>query len=202
MSYDIPIPDGEYTVNLYFAELSFGATGGGSGGVGSRVFDVRVEGQLVEDNLDVFAEVGADAMLIKAHMVAVAGEVLDIDFSSLGDDGGERHPIINAIEILDSNNGGSGKSIIDRKQGDNGMSLYPHQVSDFVTVSFEKPMEIQQILVFDMTGRLVKSYNPNEIRAGEGYTSDANLYQQGAYIIIMIDNKGVNFQKQMIVRRE
>jgi len=82
------------------------------------------------------------------------------------------------------------------------MSLYPNQVSDFVTVSFEKPTEIQQILVFDMIGRLVKSYNPNEIRAGEGYTIDANLYQQGAYIIKMIDNTGVNFQKQMIVRRE
>ncbi len=100
MSYEIPILDGEYTVKLYFAELWFGATGGGSGGVGSRVFDVILEGQLAEDNLDVFAEVGADAMLMKSHVVTVSGGTLNIDFDSRDIVGGERHPIINAIEIV------------------------------------------------------------------------------------------------------
>ncbi|TMM55868.1 BspA family leucine-rich repeat surface protein [Maribacter algarum] len=100
MSYDIPLEDGEYTVNLYFAELWFGATGGGSGGAGSRVFDVSIEGQLAEDNLDVYAEAGADTMLMKSHTVTVTGGVLDIDFDSRDEVGGERHPIINAIEIL------------------------------------------------------------------------------------------------------
>ncbi|MEP3210725.1 MAG: BspA family leucine-rich repeat surface protein [Maribacter sp.] len=100
MSYDIPLEDGEYIVNLYFAELWFGATGGGPGGVGSRVFDISIEGQLAEDDLDVFAEVGADAMLMKSHRVTVTGGVLNIDFNSTDAVGGERHPIINAIEIL------------------------------------------------------------------------------------------------------
>ncbi|MFS4493937.1 BspA family leucine-rich repeat surface protein [Maribacter sp. 2308TA10-17] len=100
MSYDIPLEDGEYTVNLYFAELWFGATGGGSGGVGSRIFDVNIEGQLAEDNLDVFKEVGADAMLMKSHTVTVTDGILNIDFNSTDAVGGERHPIINAIEIL------------------------------------------------------------------------------------------------------
>ena len=100
MGYDIPVADGEYTVKLHFAELWFGATSGGSGGVGSRVFDVSIEGQLVEDNLDVFDEVGADAMLVRTHTVNVSGGVLTIEFSALSEVGGNRHPIINAIEIL------------------------------------------------------------------------------------------------------
>ncbi|WP_171037082.1 malectin domain-containing carbohydrate-binding protein [Maribacter algarum] len=100
MGYAIPVTDGEYTVRLHFAELWFGATGGGTGGVGSRVFDVSIEGQLVEDDLDVFAEVGADAMLVKTHTVNVTGGVLNIDFSALAAVGGNRHPIINAIEVL------------------------------------------------------------------------------------------------------
>ncbi len=100
MSYEIPVPDGEYTVNLYFAELWFGATGGGSGGVGNRVFDVTIEGILTEDNLDIVAEVGADAMLVKSHTVTVTGGILNIDFDSRDVVGGERHPVINAIEIL------------------------------------------------------------------------------------------------------
>ncbi|MRI02446.1 T9SS type A sorting domain-containing protein, partial [Kriegella sp. EG-1] len=103
MSYDIPLGDGEYTVRLHFAEIHFGATSGGTGGVGSRVFDVNIEGALVEDNLDVFAQAGgAQTMLVKTHIVTVTGGNLDIDFSSLAAVGGTRHPIINAIEILGS----------------------------------------------------------------------------------------------------
>ncbi len=100
LGYDIPLENGEYTVKLHFAELWFGATDGGSGDVGNRVFDVRLEGVLAEDNLDVFAQVGAEALLTKTHTVNVTDGKLDIDFSSLSSDGGTRHPIINAIEIF------------------------------------------------------------------------------------------------------
>ncbi|WP_373517084.1 malectin domain-containing carbohydrate-binding protein [Pricia sp.] len=100
MGYDIPLNNAEYTVRLHFAELWFDATGGGSGGRGSRVFDVRMEGDLVEDDLDVYAKVGADALLTRTYKVSVTDGELDIDFSALASDGGTRHPIINAIEIL------------------------------------------------------------------------------------------------------
>ncbi|MEX0273270.1 MAG: malectin domain-containing carbohydrate-binding protein, partial [Flavobacteriaceae bacterium] len=100
MGYDIPLANGDYTVNLHFAELWFGATGGGAGGVGSRVFDVSAEGQLIEDNLDVFDEVGAETMLVRTHSVTVSDGTLNIDFDSRDVVGGERHPIINAIEVL------------------------------------------------------------------------------------------------------
>ncbi|MEO9894047.1 T9SS type A sorting domain-containing protein, partial [Aurantibacter sp.] len=64
---------------------------------------VNIEGALVEDNLDVFAQAGgAQTMLVKTHVVTVTGGNLDIDFSSLAANGGTRHPIINAIEILGS----------------------------------------------------------------------------------------------------
>ncbi|TMM55867.1 BspA family leucine-rich repeat surface protein [Maribacter algarum] len=129
MSYDIPLPDGDYTVNLHFAELWFGATGGGTGGVGSRVFDVNIEGALAEDNLDIFAEVGADAMLVKTHKVTVTGGVLDIDFDSRDAVGGERHPVINAIEILrkqvQENIAVTGFSVWEFWGGDSPYGAYP-----------------------------------------------------------------------------
>ena len=105
MSYSIPIPNGDYTVHLHFAEIWFGATGGGAGGSGLRVFDVNMESLLVLDNLDIFDEVGAETMLIKSINTTVSDGVLNIDFSSLASVGGERHPVINAIEIIST--GGS-----------------------------------------------------------------------------------------------
>jgi len=202
MGYNIPVLDGDYTVNLYFAELWFGATGGGLPGTGRRVFDVTIEGQLEEDNLDIFDEVGAETMLVKAYTITVSGGVLDIDFDSRDAVGGERHPVINAIEILGANGVGSGKLAIGKSQDDNFITVYPNQVSDFATVSFEKPTAVQQIYVFDIVGRLIQSYNPNAIRTGIDYALDVTQYQQGAYIIKIIDTGGNHFQKQMVVRRE
>ena len=100
MAYAIPLENGDYTINLYFAELWFGATGGGSGGTGSRVFDVLLESKLELDDFDVYAEVGAETVLKKSFQVTVMDGELNIDFSSLSADGGVKHPTINAIEIL------------------------------------------------------------------------------------------------------
>ncbi|MEO9891023.1 malectin domain-containing carbohydrate-binding protein [Aurantibacter sp.] len=201
MSYNIPLSNGSYTVRLHFAEVWFGATGGGSGGVGSRVFDVRLEGDLAEDNLDVYDIVGAETMLIKAHLVTVTDGELDIDFSSLAADGGARHPIVNAIEIIEMNGGSALKSINEQNQV-NEMLLFPNQANTIVTLSFEKPIEIKQILVFDMIGRLVNSYNAYNVRAGDDYILAVDNYQQGAYIVKTVDVKGAYLEKRLVVKHE
>ncbi len=201
MSYDIPIPDGEYTVNLHFAELWFGATGGGAGGVGSRVFDVNIEGQLVEDNLDVFAEVGAQAALVKTHTVTVTGGVLDIDFSSLDAVGGTRHPIINAIEVLgmQANSGKNGS--LGKWVNTNTAKLSPNPASTTATLSFEKPAELITIQMFDVMGRLVKTYNSTEVSADGVYSLDVKSLSPGTYFIKSQSATGQVFQKQMVIKK-
>jgi hypothetical protein len=52
-AYSIPVAAGNYTVELYFAEIFQTAPG-------KRVFDVLVEGQLVLDNLDILAQNGGN----------------------------------------------------------------------------------------------------------------------------------------------
>ncbi|MRH99183.1 carbohydrate-binding protein [Kriegella sp. EG-1] len=201
MSYNIPISNGSYIVRLHFAEVWFGATGGGSGGVGSRVFDVSLEGELAENNLDIYKAVGADKLLIKSHSVIVTDGVLEIDFSSLTSDGGTRHPIINAIEILETSGSSALKTQVNREQL-NEMTLHPNQARTFVTLSFAKPIEIKHVLVFDMIGRLVASYEANNIQTGDNFTIDVNTYQQGAYIVKTIDANGDSLQKRLVVRHE
>ena len=48
LQYSLPVPNGVYRVNLYFAEIYSGTQS-----VGARVFDVVVEDTLVFDNLDI-----------------------------------------------------------------------------------------------------------------------------------------------------
>lgn len=57
--YDFPVPDGEYRIELYFAEPWHGNGGGAQDDYeGLRIFDVAVNGETVIDDLDPWAEAG------------------------------------------------------------------------------------------------------------------------------------------------
>uniref|UniRef100_UPI00037342F0 malectin domain-containing carbohydrate-binding protein n=1 Tax=Arthrobacter sp. TB 23 TaxID=494419 RepID=UPI00037342F0 len=96
-NYTIPVSQsGTFTVRLHFAEIWHGATGGGPGGVGKRVFDVNLEGGPVElDDLDLFAEVGAMTATVKTLSQTVTDGALTLDFTASVD-----QPKISAIEVV------------------------------------------------------------------------------------------------------
>lgn len=109
LNIDIPMENGDYEVILHFAEIYHGATGGGPGGVGKRIFDINLEGQLVEDNFDIFSEAGAETPLLKPYNITVSDASLNILLSGAAADGGVDYPKISAIEVLGidpANNGG------------------------------------------------------------------------------------------------
>ena len=95
LQYEIPVAGtGPYQVNLHFAELFFGLSGGG--GVGSRVFDIVIEGENKLLNFDIFAEVGAAAATIKTFgNITVSDGSLSISFPASANNGK-----ISAIEVL------------------------------------------------------------------------------------------------------
>ncbi len=97
--YNFPVQNGDYNVILHFAEIYWGATGGGPGGIGNRIFDVNIEGSLKLDNYDIYAEVGAETVVTKSFGVTVNDGILNIDFSSLENVGGVDQPKVSAIEI-------------------------------------------------------------------------------------------------------
>jgi hypothetical protein len=90
MFYAIPLANGNYHVNLYFAETSDAMQH-----TGARVFNVKFEGTAALTNLDVFAEAGADAALEKGTNVSVSGGALNIEFDNVT--GSAK---VDAIEIL------------------------------------------------------------------------------------------------------
>lgn len=90
MVYAFAVPNGLYHVNLYFAETYVPTQT-----KGARVFNVKMQGAAVFSNLDVFAEAGANAALVKGADITVSNGQVSIEFDDL-----VQTAKVNAIEIL------------------------------------------------------------------------------------------------------
>ncbi len=92
LTYSLAVTNGNYRVNLHFAETYSGAFGNGL-----RLFDVYLEDSLQFNNLDIFSAAGGGnrALVVSANNIAVADGKLDIRFSQEVE-----NPTISAIEII------------------------------------------------------------------------------------------------------
>jgi Malectin domain len=94
-SYQFPVSDGNYTVNLKFAEIS-------QSGPRYRVFNVDINGANVLPNFDIFAQAGGmNIALDKSFPISVSGGQITIRFRN----GPANSPLVSAIEILPANSG-------------------------------------------------------------------------------------------------
>jgi len=109
LAYDFPVTPGRYQVRLYFAEIY-----GPNQQTGARVFDASIEGSLVLDNYDVFADAGANAGVVKTFDVTSDAN-LDVDLAHVVE-----NPAIKGIEILPlpAGDGGLGASVSEVNFGD------------------------------------------------------------------------------------
>jgi Malectin domain len=94
--YLIPVvANQEYKVKLYFSEQWFGKTNGGSGGVGSRVFDVYCNGTTLLKDFDILKQPGDGTMVVTFdHVKPTAHNMLELYFTPV-----TNYPLINALEI-------------------------------------------------------------------------------------------------------
>ena len=94
--YLIPVVAGkEYRVRLYFSEAWFGGSNGGPGGVGSRVFDVYLNGTTLLKNFDILKEQKNGVAVITFNRVKpTAHGMLELYFTPV-----KNYPLINAIEV-------------------------------------------------------------------------------------------------------
>jgi hypothetical protein len=89
LTYNFPVANGQYTVNLKFAETYMT-------GAGQRVFNILINGQTVESNFDIFAAAGgANKAIDKSYPVTVTGGSIAIQMNS-----SVENPTVSAIEIL------------------------------------------------------------------------------------------------------
>ena len=104
-NYDIPIPNGTYTVTLHFAEIYWNATGGPSAGLSRRLFDVSLEDDLVLDDYNITGDVGVETPVTKSYVVTVSDNELNMYLTGRSPDGGKHQPLLSAFSIVGSSSG-------------------------------------------------------------------------------------------------
>lgn len=90
-AYTIPVLDTQVRVRLHFAEIYWSAPG-------ARIFDVRLEGQLVLDDYDIVADVGPLTAVVHEFEVSVFDGSLDMQFDASVD-----RPKLSAWEVIPLN---------------------------------------------------------------------------------------------------
>ncbi len=87
--YRFEVPPSNYEVLLRFTEFK-------ADKAGERVMRIVMEGSVVEDTLDIYAEVGRHAALDRIYYVAVNDGRLDIQFEKSG---GKEKPVVSALAV-------------------------------------------------------------------------------------------------------
>ncbi len=94
LTWAFPVEHGDYEIRLYFAEIYSGTFA-----VGARAFDIIVEGRLLENDYDIFADVGGNTGVMLSYAVS-SDQTLQIKLQHAVE-----NPAIKAIEILKCNLG-------------------------------------------------------------------------------------------------
>jgi hypothetical protein len=95
--YNIPaVPFAKYQLRLYFREPWFGRENGGIGGLGSRVFDVACNGNMLLKDFDILRE-GGSAPVVKTfdRIQASADGRIELSFLPV-----VNYAVVNAIELI------------------------------------------------------------------------------------------------------
>jgi hypothetical protein len=90
VQYSFDVPNGAYHVNLYFSESNAAFYS-----VGARQFNVSLQNSRVFTDLDIFAEAGANAPLIKGANITVSGGQIVMNLTNV-----VSTATIDAIEII------------------------------------------------------------------------------------------------------
>ncbi len=193
--YRVRVPNGKYAVFLMMSENYFTAAG-------KRLFDIAVQGVVVEKNLDLFAKVGKGVQYQKVvPNVSVTEGMLDIHFMSLVD-----NAIINGIAIIqlpaDVN-----ENIGTVPERWNIGQNYPNPFNGSTIISFTIPNDENiSIQFFDTLGRLVNERNLGMMQRGvHSFTWNANdrngnTLSSGAYLYVVKSSRFTSAKKMLLIQ--
>ncbi|OFX04777.1 MAG: hypothetical protein A3D94_02755 [Alphaproteobacteria bacterium RIFCSPHIGHO2_12_FULL_66_14] len=131
-TYEVPVANGTYRVELDFAEIYYGITG-----AGQRVFDMALEGQALAplQDIDIYGQVGANTALTISQLVTVSDGSLSIQVGPGGSAAGNvENAKLNAFAVFGT--GGSEPPSLSiaaasaiKNEGDGGSTAFTFTVS-------------------------------------------------------------------------
>ncbi|KQC29410.1 PKD domain-containing protein [Flagellimonas eckloniae] len=81
----------------------------------------------------------------------------------------------------------------------NALKIYPNPASESATMDFEVPTQVQEFLIFDITGKLVKRVEIDV--SDDNYQLSVYDLPVGTYHVRTTDVNGVVFREQMVVKK-
>jgi len=175
-TYRIRVPNGTYKVTMLFAEKSVIASG-------KRIFDVLVEGKMIEDNLDVFAKVGGNKPYQVIVTTQVTDEILDLYFQA--------EVSVNALSGFIVEQIGTDVNDVGGLQPESFqlMQNFPNPFNGTTTITFNLPAEDNiSFEVFNLLGEIVYQSNLGELQKGvhqltwNGEASSPRMVSSGFYL--------------------
>lgn len=195
MGYEFIIPNGYYILNIY----------SGRKDEGTVIFDLEVEDRKIR-NFDLQKYIGASQSAMISIPVMVEDERLSFNVDVL-----EGEYSINALEIL-SEPGVSLLELLSLEDdpGSGILNIFPNPTDGEVNFLFGgNDNALTKVEVFDMTGRMVREYNPALLPSSEAITNknNARLYtvqldgiSKGVYIVVTEDENGHRKKAKIVVR--
>jgi hypothetical protein len=177
MVYSFAVPNGDYAVNLHFAETYSGAYGRGL-----RVFDVAIEGALVLDNVDIFSQTGGAQKLLvhNVPLVTVTDGQMNIKFIHHVE-----NPKVAAIEILALGGATTDSSPPAEPKNVNAVAVGPEQVNLTWNVSTDVGGGLVAGYRIHRNGQLIgsatgTSYSDNTVKPGTAYKYTISAFDTAA----------------------
>lgn len=193
VSYKIRVPNGSYNINLMFAEKYFDT-------IGKRVFDVHVEGVLIENNLDILSHVPKNAAYeIKVENVEVIDEILEFNFSAELD-----RAVLSGIVIEKIATKIDDEKIYKKSSSYKLNQNYPNPFNGATHIQFQLPKtENVFVKIYDVIGNEIYSKELINLSMGQhqflwnAINNNGDSVNSGVYIINLITENS-KLSKKMV----
>ncbi|MDT0646275.1 malectin domain-containing carbohydrate-binding protein [Zunongwangia sp. F260] len=80
-------------------------------------------------------------------------------------------------------------------------SISPNPASGYFNVNyFSEDDVLETILIYNMSGRMIRSFRANEVKDDNAYKVPIDYISPGTYIVRLLDTQGVEIQKLLIIK--
>lgn len=164
MEWNFPVEEGlQVEVRIFMAEIFHNS-------IDNRHFDIEIDGQLVENDIDLYKDYGHDVGIMKTYKITT-DENIDVSFITIGG-----QPTVAAIEILELN---EVTGTID-SQSDRLAKVFPNPFSNIITLEKNSYSE-EDISIYSPLGKPVGNWNVKEME--RYYQIETSQLPRGVYIL-------------------